>query len=80
MSEPNRLSAYPVQANRVRRAVASRIALLILATGPVVAQDDLPATPSATLHGSAGLSAGVRPEYDGATDSKTVIMPTINLF
>jgi outer membrane scaffolding protein for murein synthesis (MipA/OmpV family) len=57
----------------------ARIALLILATGPALAQDDLPATPSVGLHGSVGLSVGVRPEYDGARDSKTVLMPTINL-
>lgn len=57
-----------------------RIALLLLATGPAVAQEDMQATASTGLHGSVGLSAGVRPEYDGAKDSRTVLMPTINLF
>lgn len=69
-----------MQATRMTRAVTTRIALLLLATGPAVAQVDVQATPSAGLHGSVGLSLGVRPEYDGARDSKTVLMPTINLF
>lgn len=57
-----------------------RIALLLLATGPAVGQEDMQATPNAGLHGSVGLSTGVRPEYEGARDSKTVLIPTINLF
>lgn len=63
-----------------RSAVSIRIALLLLATGPAVAQEDMQATPNAGLHGSVGLSAGVRPEFEGARDSKTVFTPTINLF
>ncbi|MDP1605692.1 MAG: MipA/OmpV family protein [Rhodocyclaceae bacterium] len=54
--------------------------MLIFATGQAAADEDMPATPSAGLHGSVGLGVGVRPEYEGAKDRKTALMPNINLF
>jgi outer membrane scaffolding protein for murein synthesis (MipA/OmpV family) len=55
-------------------------ALLMLASTNVAAEEDMPTIQSAGLHGSIGIGVGTRPEYEGAKDSKTRLMPTINLF
>ena len=44
------------------------------------AEEDIPTTPSAGLHGSIGMGVGTRHEYEGAKDKKTRLMPNINLF
>ena len=56
------------------------MAFLVLASTPAVADEDMPATPGAGLHGSIGIGVGSRPEYEGAKDQKTRLMPNINLF
>ena len=59
---------------------AAGTALLILAIGQAAADEDMPATPIAGLHGSIGMGVDARPEYEGADDRKTRLMPNINLF
>jgi outer membrane scaffolding protein for murein synthesis (MipA/OmpV family) len=56
------------------------MALLMLATGQAAAEEDMPATSSAGLHGSIGIGVGTMPEYEGAQDRKTRLTPNINLF
>ena len=64
----------------ITRSAAAGIALLIFAAGQAAADEDMPATPTAGLHGSIGMGVGVRPEYEGAKDLKTALMPNINLY
>lgn len=56
------------------------MALLMLASTQVAAEEDMPATPGAGLHGSIGIGVGTRPEYEGAKDKNTRLIPNINLF
>lgn len=56
------------------------MALLMLASTQAAAEEDMPATPGAGLHGSVGIGVGTRPEYEGAKDRKTRLTPNINLF
>lgn len=59
---------------------AAGMALLIFATGLAAANEDMPATANVGLHGSVGMGVGERPEYEGAKDRKTALMPSINLY
>ena len=59
---------------------AAGMALLTIAAGRAAADEDLPATPTAGLHGSVGVGVGVMPEYEGAKDSKMRATPNINLY
>lgn len=61
---------------------AAGMALLIFAIGRAAADEELPATSTTAtgLHGSVGMGVGVRPEYEGAKDKKTRLMPNINLY
>ncbi len=59
---------------------AMGMVLLIFAAGQAAAQEDMQAAPNAGLHGSIGVGVGVKPEYEGAKDLKTALMPNINLF
>lgn len=64
---------------KMTSSVVAGIALLILATGWVSADEYVPTRP-AGLHGSIGMGVAVMPEYEGSKDYKTEAMPNINLF
>lgn len=66
--------------NEITRTAVTGMALLIFAAGQAAATEDMQATPTAGLHGSIGVGVGVKPEYEGAKDHKTALMPNINLF
>lgn len=65
---------------KMTSTAAAGMVLLIFAIGQAAADEEMPATPTAGLHGSVGMGVGVRPEYEGAKDKKTRLMPNINLF
>lgn len=54
-------------------------AVLLLVAGPASAFEDMLAQPG-TVHGSVGLAVGVKPEYAGAKDSETRLMPHVSLY
>lgn len=56
------------------------VALSMFLAAPAMAEEDMPPTQSAGLHGSVGLGVGVRPAYEGADERETRITPNINLF
>ncbi len=68
--------------NPMTNTAAAGMAMLMLAAGPAVADEDMAQakTKAEGLHGSLGLGVGMRPAYEGASDKKTRLMPNINLF
>lgn len=69
-----------MRSTRMTSIATLGMALLMLASTPAAADEDMPAAPGAGLHGSIGIGVGTRPEYEGAKDQKTRLMPNINLF
>ena len=62
------------------KLTAGAMALLAFASASARAEEDMSAAPLPGLHGSVGAGVAVMPQYEGAKDSKTRVLPNINLY